>query len=86
MKRETSLIYESGAGAGTPTRRERCWNNRQPFAPGYWTYVREYRPDGRFVMVEHFIEHRMTRDCQQPGPGVPPAAGCVGCRELKTYD
>lgn len=33
-------------------------------SPGYWTWQREYAEDGRYVMVEVFIEHTMSTECR----------------------
>ena len=39
-------------------------SNRKPFANGYYTINRIYRPDGAFYTVNTFIPYDMSRDCK----------------------
>ena len=69
-----------------------CWNNRAPPASGRW--VRDGWIDHRPVSEGGempcrsprwtWIPFVMSPDCQQPGEGFDPDAGCVGCLELNT--
>lgn len=38
-------------------------HNRKTFKAGYIAFDRQYRPDGTFVVVQKFIEHRMSDKC-----------------------
>ena len=60
-----------------------CWNNRKPFKEGYYAEDRYYQPDRRWFSIKIWVPHLMTTECQQPGNGFKPDAGCVGCLELK---
>ena len=33
-------------------------------AKGYWTKIRRFLDDGRFVLVDHFVENKMSKDCR----------------------
>ena len=63
--------------------REWCWNNRQPTPEGYWVVVRDYKPNGQYTYKQQFIPNRMSESCGQPGKDLPPAVGCVGCKDLQ---
>ncbi len=60
-----------------------CWNNRKPFKPGYYAEDRYYQSDGQWSRIKKWVPHKMTTECQQPGTGYTPDAGCVNCKELK---
>lgn len=60
-----------------------CWNNRKPLLDGYFGEDRHYQPDGRWSRIMTWIPNKMSPECQQPGKGFKPDAGCVGCEELK---
>lgn len=62
---------------------EPCHNNRPSPAVGYYATNRRYLPDGRWVLDPVWIPNTMSKECGQPGAGLPPAPGCVGCKHLK---
>jgi hypothetical protein len=62
--------------------KEHCHNNRPPPLDGYWVHVRHYHADGTYTFKMQEIPNVMSRECGQPGKGLPPAEGCVGCRFL----
>ena len=64
-------------------KRPPCWNNRPPMQTRYLVEVRNYSPGGYWTHGKEWVEHELTTECQQPGPGYPPDAGCVGCEHLK---
>lgn len=39
-----------------------CHNRRM--AKGYWVHQRHYYPDGKYLMQQVFIEHRMSTECR----------------------
>ena len=39
-------------------------HNRKPFSKGYIAFDRQYRPDGTFVVIQKFIEHKMSEKCR----------------------
>lgn len=43
-----------------------CSTDKSPneSAKGYWTKTRRFLPDGRFVLVDYFIENKMSKDCR----------------------
>jgi hypothetical protein len=45
-------------------------------SPGYWVKQREYKPDGKFIMVDSFILHNLSALCRYDK-----REGDDGCRE-----
>lgn len=57
-------------------------NNGKPRKEGYWLQTREYRSNGSYIMMNKFIEHRMSSDCRNyylwySDPG------CANCKRPK---
>lgn len=51
-------------------------------ASGYWIKVRFYKQDGRYQMVDKYIQHRMSTECRYTA--AMKDARCGGCRERET--
>lgn len=51
---------------------------------GYWTHQRHYFPNGKYVMREVFIEHRMSIGCRYYKSREDPR--CANCRHLGAGD
>lgn len=48
-----------------------------PRKDGYFVHVRQYQPDGRYVIVQKFIHDVLSRECRYDFRASDP--GCVGC-------
>lgn len=56
-------------------------NDRQ-MSKGYYAYERVYTSDGRYILHQIFIEHRMSTECKYDLSHVD--ARCQQCKHHKT--